>query len=495
MLQPFPGLFPEDLMEPVKNEKKPAPAFDHTTYLSVFSWRYGSKKMREIWSLDKRLHLQRRIWVAVAEAMHAQGLVSAEELADLVAHEGDIDIGAILAKEDEIRHDIMASILTFQSVATVGGGKIHLGMTSEDNSSNLDVILLRQSLELVLASLEALIDLFADQVERYADLVTVGYTHLQSGTATTVGFRLATYLQDLLLDREQLRAALACVRPKGLTGATGTRASYTKLLPADGAAARLERDALEALELDLPDPFTVTGQTYPRKVDLVVLNALAGLAMTLHKFGFDIRLLQSTPFNEVSEPFKAEQVGSTAMPWKRNPINSENLDSLARVVPALTQVAWTNGAFAGLERTLDESASRRLILPTAFLLVDEVLTRATRVIKGLVVKEKVIERNLRTYGLFAGIENLLMHLVTIERQDRQKMHELLRLASLDAWRSVEETGTNPLVALIEERLRAHGFMGYEGGTLFHLESGAYNVGDAPARARALVAIARTRNDT
>lgn len=455
--------------------------FGPDTYLSVFTWRYGSKAMRELWSLSRRAVLQRSIWVDAARAMHEAGIVTREQVEDLEAHQDDVDIGAVLAKEREIGHDVMAAILAFREQATVGGGIIHLGMTSEDNSSNLDIIILRAAVELIIGSLRSLLVSFADRIEEYADLRCCGYTHLQSATATTVGYRLAGYAQDLLLDLAQLKSLRTVLLGKGLKGATGTRASFTELLEGKAwDAEELERAFIRNIGLD--GAYLITGQTYPRKVDTVVLNALQGLAQSLHRFGFDVRIQQSSPFNELSEPFRKGQVGSTAMPWKRNPVHSENLDSLTRVVPALAQVTWINAAFLGLDRTLDESANRRFILPTAFLLMDEALRRAQRIITGLVVKKRVIARNLTNFGLFIGIEALLMHLVETYGQDRQEMHELLRQASMDAWDIVEEEGRNPLVDLLHDRLPVR--MERE-EIIDCLEKGAFNVGDAPERAMEL----------
>lgn len=453
--------------------------YGHDTYLSVFTWRYGSEDMRRVWSLQNRSELQREIWYAAALAMHKAGLVTTGQLGDLFANRGNIDIGAILAKEKEIGHDIMAAILKYRDDAQIGGGVVHLGMTSEDNTSNLDIMLCRVSVELLIESLRDLLLVFADKIDEHADLVCCGYTHLQIATSTTVGYRLAQYAQDLLMDLGQLTGLRNVLLGKGLKGATGTRASFSRLLKGKSwTPEQLEKEFM--FQLGLEQAYPVTGQTYPRKVDHTVLSALAGLAQSLHKFGFDVRLQQSSPFNEISEPRKKAQVGSTAMPWKRNPIHSENLDSLTRVVPSMVQVAWTNAAFAGLDRTLDESANRRIILPTSFLLMDEALTRANRIIKGLVVKEGVIGSNLEKYAVFTGTEAFLMHLVEKWGMDRQDAHEKIRLSAIEAWEAMEAGSvTTTLMSTLKDRFKRPSL----GEIQKCLMEGARDVGDAPERAR------------
>ncbi|MER3515278.1 MAG: adenylosuccinate lyase, partial [Chloroflexota bacterium] len=280
------------------------------------------------------------------------------------------------AIEAEIGHDVMAEVRTYAKQCPVGGGIIHLGATSADITDNADVLQQREALRLVRARLVAVLDAFAVQIRRTRDLACIAYTHLQPAEPTTVGYRLCLYAQDLLADLDALDATLASLKGKGLKGAVGTGASYAHLLAdRDITAAELEAQVMARLGLEA---FPVTGQTYPRKQDWRVLNVLAGIAASLHKFAFDLRLLQSPAFGEMAEPFGASQVGSSAMPFKRNPVNAEKLCSLARFVAALPAVAWENAALSLLERTLDDSANRRLILPEAFLATDEMLLTAER---------------------------------------------------------------------------------------------------------------------
>ncbi|MGC9358305.1 MAG: lyase family protein, partial [Anaerolineae bacterium] len=295
--------------------------FTHEGYLSPFTWRYGSDAMRHIWSKAHKRRLMRRVWVALATAQHEAGLVTAEELADLRAHADDIDLARAAEIEAEIHHDVMAEIRTYAEQCPVGGGIIHLGATSTDVLDNVDAIRLREACDLLLPALRALLLDLATLIEERAEQPCMGFTHLQPAEPTTVGYRLAQYGQDLLLDYEELRRVRERLRGKGLKGAVGTSASYAALL--EGSAmtpAQMEGRVMALLDLE---PFPVTTQTYPRKQEWHVLNALAGLGSSLYRFAFDLRLLQSPPLGEWSEPFGARQVGSSAMPFKRNPITAE----------------------------------------------------------------------------------------------------------------------------------------------------------------------------
>lgn len=457
-----------------------AERFDHTTFLSPFTWRYGSQEMRCIWSEVHRRRLFRRIWVALAEAQQAAGLVTAEQVADLRKHQDEVDISRAHEIEREIHHDLMAEIRTYAEQCPVGGGIIHLGATSMDLKDNADVLRIRESLDLIISRLATLLDTLADEIERWADVACMGFTHLQPAEPTTVGYRLAQYGQDLLIDLQELRRVREGLRAKGMKGATGTSASYAELLADTGMTpAELEARVMKALDLEA---FEVATQVYPRKQDWLVLNALAGLAGSLYKLAFDLRLLQSPLAHEWFEPFGQAQVGSSAMPFKRNPIAAENIDSLARFVASLPRVAWDNMAHTLLERTLDDSGNRREILPTAFLATDEILIRTGRLLIGLEIDKRALARNLDRYGIFAATERVLMEAVKAGG-DRQVLHEVIRRHSLAAWEAVAAGEPNPL----PERLA-----GDETITRFLpadrvrelLEAGGY-VGDAPARARAL----------
>ncbi|RME09011.1 MAG: adenylosuccinate lyase, partial [Ardenticatenia bacterium] len=310
--------------------------FSHRTFISPFTWRYGSPEMRAIWSEVEKRRLWRRIWVALAEAQAAAGLVTAEQVADLRAHMDEIDIERAHEIEAEIHHDLMAEVRTFAEQCPVGGGIIHLGATSMDIEDNADALRIRRALDLLIERVRGLLTTLADLIEREADHVCMGFTHLQPAEPTTVGYRLANYAQDLLSDYELLQQVRASIRGKGFKGAVGTAASYAELLAGTGMTPReMERRVMEALGLE---PFLIAHQTYPRRQDWLVLNALAGVAMTLYRLAFDVRLLQSPPFGEWREPFGKKQVGSSAMPFKRNPINAEKMDSIGRYLAQLPRI-------------------------------------------------------------------------------------------------------------------------------------------------------------
>jgi adenylosuccinate lyase len=452
--------------------------FAHDTFLSPFTWRYGSREMRAIWSEVHKRRLWRRVWVALAAAQHRAGLVTAEQLADLRAHEGDVDLARTAEIEAEVRHDKMAELRTFAEQCPVGGPVLHLGATSADIEDNADALRIREALDLVLDRLRALLDELADRIEARADQVCMGFTHIQPAEPTTVGYRLATYGQDLLEDYVDLRRVRASIRGKGMKGAVGTGAAYAQLLAGSGMSpAELEARVMAELGLD---PFPVATQVYPRKQDYRVLTALAGLAASLYRFGFDLRLLQSPPIGEWSEPFGARQVGSSAMPFKRNPVNAENMDSLGRYVAALARVAWDNAAHCLLERTLDDLANRRLILPGAFLADDELLCRAHRVLRGLCIHDEAIARNLAAYGPFAATEPLLMELARAGA-DRQAMHELIRAHAMAAWQAVWAGEPNPLADRLSADPEVLRYLPAD-RVRGCLDVAGY-VGDAPERAR------------
>jgi adenylosuccinate lyase len=354
----------------------------------------------------------------------------------------------------------------------------------------------RQALDLLLDQLRALLILLAAQVEARADQACMAYTHIQPAEPSTTGYRLAQYGLDLLIDLEELQRARDNLKGKGIKGATGTSASFTQLLastPQEVAGSRRRARDMEArvmAKLDL-EAFPVATQTYPRKQDWLVLNALAGLAGSLYKFAFDLRILQSQPFGEWSEPFGGRQVGSSAMPFKRNPVMAENMDSLARLVAALPRVAWDNAAHSLLERTLDDSGNRRLALPQAFLLTDELLRCADRILRGLVINDRVVARNLAIYGTFAATERLLMELVKAGA-DRQAMHELIRQHSLAAWDAIQQGEPNPLTDRLAADAVVLAYLPVEQVQLL-LDAREY-VGDAPHRARGLAETVRRRLD-
>lgn len=460
--------------------------FSHDTYLSPMTWRYGSDAMRAVWSEAAKRRLWRRVWLALATAQHAAGLVSDAQRDDLAAHVEDVDIERAHAIEAEIHHDLMSELRAYAEQAAVGGAVLHLGATSQDVEDNADALRLRTALDLILGEAAGLLGELANAVERWADRAAMGYTHLQPAEPTTIGYRLAQSAQDLLSDYEALRAVRADLRGKGFKGAVGTSASYAEVLQGTGmSAAEMEALALTALDLAA---FPVTTQVYPRKQDWTVLNALAGVAQTLHKLAFDLRVLQAPMFGEMAEPFGRLQVGSSAMPFKRNPIHSEKIDSLARYVAALPTILWHDAAMSLLERTLDDSANRRLALPDAFLATDEILRTARHIVGGLRVDEAAIDRQLATYGVFAATERVLMAVVK-GGGDRQAAHEVIRGHSLAAWAALQAGEANPLPNLLagDGRLTRYVSADQLRGLL---DARAY-VGDAPERARAMAAAARS----
>jgi adenylosuccinate lyase len=464
--------------------------FSYEEYLSPFTWRYGSDAMQEIWSEVHKRRLLRRVWVALAEAQHEAGLVSEAEVADLRAHQEDVDIARAREIEAEIHHDLMAEVKTYAEQCSVGGGVIHMGATSMDISDNVAVMRMREALDLVIDAMRDLLLSVADLIDGWADTPCMALTHIQPAEPTTVGYRLAQYGQDLLMDYEALWEVRHHLRGKGIKGAVGTSASYAALLEGTGMTPfEMEARVMDALDLE---PFPVATQVYPRKQDWQVLNALAGVAGSLYKFAFDLRLLQSPAFGEWSEPFGSKQVGSSAMPFKRNPIRAENIDSLARFVASLPRVAWDNAAHCLLERTLDDSGNRREVLPAAFLATDEILKKARRILGDLRIYEGAIARNLATYGDFAATERVLMALVRAGA-DRQVMHEVIRTYAMDAWSALQAGATdNPLPEMLSQDPEVRAYLDPdEVRALFEVET---HIGDAPSRARVMVDRIRARLD-
>lgn len=452
--------------------------FNHETYISPYTWRYGSEAMRRVWSLANQRRLWRRLWVALAEAQQDAGLVRDEQVEDLRAHVDDIDIDRALAIEAEIHHDLMAEVRTYAEQCPVGGGVIHLGATSMDVEDNADALRLRDALDLIIAAVGKLLAALADKIEAEADHVCMAFTHLQPAEPTTVGYRFANYAQDLLADYQDLRRVRDGIRSKGFKGAVGTAASYTELLHGTGMTpADLEARVMGALGLD---SFLIAHQTYPRRQDWAIVNTLASVAMTGYRLAFDMRLLQSPPFGEWAEPFAAKQVGSSAMPFKRNPINAENIDSLARYVATLPRVAWDNAAHHLLERTLDDSGNRRTVLPDAFLATDEILKRLTKIVTNLRIDSRAVARNLAIYGTFAATERVLMEAAR-QGGDRQELHEVIREHSLAAWEAIKNGEPNPLTESLpaDERITRH----IAPDKLRELLDASAYVGDAPTRAR------------
>ncbi len=451
-------------------------------YVSPLTWRYGSSTMREIWSERTKRLLWRKIWVALAKVQCRYGIVTPAQVEDLVAHQEDVDLERSLAIEAEIHHDLMAEIHAYAEQCPLGGGVIHVGATSMDVKDNATVLQVRHALDAIIPLMQALLVTFADQIKTWAETPCMGFTHLQPAEPTTIGYRLAGYAQDLLEDYRGLQHLRTRLRGKGFKGAVGTSASYAALLVGvNGSPSPKTFEAAVMQELDL-DIWPVTNQTYPRRQDWAVLVALSGIGSTLYRFALDLRLLQNPTIGEWSEPFGSKQVGSSAMPFKRNPIRAEKIDSLARHLAQLPRVAWDNAAHSALERTLDDSANRRIILPEAFLITDELLRVTLRLVRDLQVNEIAVRRTLSTYGPFAGIEPLLMRLVQAGA-DRQAMHEVLREGALHAWQEVEAGHANPLIDLLAADTRLLAYLTPD--TIREALSTHNYLGDAPERAMAL----------
>ncbi|MBI2327324.1 adenylosuccinate lyase [Candidatus Curtissbacteria bacterium] len=413
------------------------------TYQSPFSWRYGSDEMRSLFSEVNRRKTWRKVWVALARAQSKFGLVTGRQLQDLIKNQNNIDIQKAHEIEARIKHDLMAEIKTYAAQSGAAGAKIHLGATSADIEDNADVINFRISLAIIEKKLKDLLREFSQKIDENKNLVCMAYTHLQPAEPTTLGYRFCLYAQDLLLDLKLLSYIRSQMKGKGIKGAVGTSASYVSLL---GQKAKdMERMVLKELQIEA---FDVTGQVYPRKIDYLILTALASIAQSLYKFAFDLRIMQSPGFGELQEPFGASQVGSSAMPHKRNPQTSERICSISRFVNSLTHVAWENAANSLLERTLDDSASRRIIIPQAFLATDEILAHMILIVRDLKINKRNVQRNLEIYGPFAGSENIMMQSVK-NGADRQEIHEAIRQVSMKAWEKVGEGHANPLVDLLK----------------------------------------------
>lgn len=454
-------------------------SMDYETYQSPFSWRYGSEAMRRLWSEAGKRRLWRQMWLALAEVQAEYGLVRPEQVEDLRRHCQGVDVRRALQIEAEIHHDLMAELQAYAEQAVLGGPILHLGATSMDIEDNAEALRLRQALELVLAGLDDLLLIFAEKIEVYSDLPLMAFTHLQPAEPSTLGYRLALYAQDLLLDRMALGRARRDLKGKGFKGAVGTGAAYADLLGGVDRLAEFEARLSSRLGLPL---FPLAGQVYPRKQDTQVLSALAGLGGSLYKFAFDLRFLQSPPIGELSEPFGRRQVGSSAMPFKRNPIQAEKIDSLARQLAQAPRLAWDNAAHSLLERTLDDSANRRSLLPESFLAADELLSTSRRILGGLVVNERSLQRNLEIYGPFAATERVLAALARAGA-GRQEMHERLRQHAMQAWSTLQDGQPNPLAEEICQDPAFRAFLP-EDGLRACFEVGGH-LGDAPQRARQL----------
>ncbi len=409
----------------------------HDTYETPLNSRYASREMQKIFSPDRKFTTWRKLWVALAESEMEMGLpVTQAQVDELKAHVEDIDYEAARRHEERTRHDVMAHVLAYGDVCPNARGVIHLGATSCYVTDNADILMLRDALTLVREKvLEVIRRLRAFALE-YKDLPTLGYTHLQPAQLTTVGKRATLWMQDLLMDLDEVNFALSSLKLLGNRGATGTQESFMKLFDGDGEKVdELERRI--AHKVGMEKCFAVSGQTYPRKLDSRVLGALSGIAQSAYKFAQDLRLLQS--FREVEEPFEKGQIGSSAMAYKRNPMRSERICALARHVMALTQDAQMTAATQWFERTLDDSANRRLSLPEAFLATDAVLELYANIASGMVVYPAMIGKRVMENLPFMATEAILMEGVRLGG-DRQELHERIRVHSQAAAARMKQEG-------------------------------------------------------
>ena len=415
-------------------------------YVSPLSERYASREMQYIFSPDMKFKTWRRLWVALAKAEHELGLpVTKEQVEELEAHQDDINYDVAKEREKQVRHDVMSHVYAYGVQCPNAKGIIHLGATSCYVGDNTDIIVMTEGLKLVKKKLLNVMDGLAKFALKYRALPTLAFTHFQPAQPTPVGKRACLWLQELKLDYDDLCYLIDSMRLLGSKGTTGTQASFLELF--EGDHEKIKRlDQMIADKMGFVSCYAVSGQTYSRKVDTRVVNVLAGIAASAHKFSNDIRLLQH--LKEVEEPFEKNQIGSSAMAYKRNPMRSERIASLARYVMVDAVNPSVTSATQWFERTLDDSANKRLSIPEAFLAVDGILDLYLNVVDGLVVYEKVIEKHLMAELPFMATENIMMDAVKAGG-DRQELHEKIRTLSMEAGRNVKERGLeNNLLELI-----------------------------------------------
>ncbi|MCI5621938.1 MAG: adenylosuccinate lyase [Lachnospiraceae bacterium] len=415
-------------------------------YNSPLSERYASKEMQYIFSPDMKFRTWRRLWIALAETEKELGLdITQEQIDELKAHQDDINYDVAKAREKEVRHDVMSHVYAYGQQCPKAKGIIHLGATSCYVGDNTDIIIMAEALKLVRKKLVNVIAELAKFAEKYKDLPTLAFTHFQPAQPTTVGKRATLWTQEFVMDLEDLDYVLNSLKLLGSKGTTGTQASFLELF--NGDQETIDKiDPMIAEKMGFKECYAVSGQTYSRKVDTRVANILAGIAASAHKMSNDIRLLQH--LKEVEEPFEKSQIGSSAMAYKRNPMRSERIASLSRYVmidalnPAITSATqW-------FERTLDDSANKRLSIPEGFLAIDGILDLCLNVVDGLVVYDKVIRKHMMSELPFMATENIMMDAVKAGG-DRQEMHEKIRVLSMQAGAHVKQEGKdNNLLELI-----------------------------------------------
>ena len=420
----------------------------HDRYQSPLSERYASKEMQYIFSPDKKFKTWRRLWIALAETERELGLpITEEQIEELKAHAEDINYEVAKEREKAVRHDVMSHVYAYGQQCPKAKGIIHLGATSCYVGDNTDMIVMSEALEIVRRKLLNVIAELAKFADGYKELPTLAFTHFQPAQPTTVGKRATLWMQEFAMDLEDLEYVRSTLKLLGSKGTTGTQASFLELF--EGDQEKIDRiDPMIAEKMGFDTCYPVSGQTYSRKVDTRVLNVLAGIAASAHKFSNDIRLLQH--LKEVEEPFEKSQIGSSAMAYKRNPMRSERIASLSRYVMIDALNPAVTSATQWFERTLDDSANKRLSVPEGFLAIDGILDLCLNVVDGLVVYPKVIEKRLMSELPFMATENIMMDAVKAGG-DRQELHERIRELSMEAGRNVKEKGLdNNLLELIAE---------------------------------------------
>ena len=416
------------------------------SYTSPLSLRYASKEMQYIFSSDKKFKTWRELWIALAKAEQELGLnITNEQIKELTDNKDNINYDVAKEREALVRHDVMAHVYAYGVQCPKAKGIIHLGATSCYVGDNTDIIIMREALELVKTKLINVIKVLADFAKKYADMPTLAFTHFQPAQPTTVGKRASLWINEFLMDVEDIDYVIESMKLLGSKGTTGTQASFLELFDGDYLKVK-ELDNLIANKMGFSKCHYVSGQTYSRKVDLRVLNVLSGIAVSAHKFSNDIRLLQH--LKEIEEPFEKNQIGSSAMAYKRNPMRSERIASLSNYVMINALNPAIVSATQWFERTLDDSANKRISVPESFLAIDGILDLCINVASGLVVYPKVIEKRLRAELPFMATENIMMDAVK-EGGDRQQLHESIRKLSMEAGRNVKEKGLeNNLMDLI-----------------------------------------------
>ena len=417
-------------------------------YQSPLSGRYASREMQYLFSPDKKFKTWRKLWIALAETEKELGLpITEEQIEELKAHAEDINYEVAEAREKEVRHDVMSHVYAYGVQCPKAKGIIHLGATSCYVGDNTDIIVMTEALRLVRRKLLNVISKLADFAEEYKELPTLAFTHFQAAQPTTVGKRASLWLQDFYMDIEDLDYVLSGMKLLGSKGTTGTQASFVELF--DGNQEIIDKiEPMIAEKMGFTSCVPVAGQTYSRKMDTRVLNVLSGIAASAAKMSNDIRLLQH--LKEVEEPFEKSQIGSSAMAYKRNPMRSERIASLSRYVIVNTLNPAITSSMQWFERTLDDSANRRIVIPEGFLAIDGILDLCLNVVDGLVVYPKVIDKHLMSELPFMATENIMMDAVKAGG-DRQQLHERIRTLSMEAGRNVKEEGKeNNLLDLIAE---------------------------------------------